>query len=445
MEGKMKGEDLLDRIVSGDQSAFKELVRKYRHTVFLSALSILHDPNEAEEIAQEVFLKVHLHLSGLRDQNAFERWLRSITCNLAINRLKRRVRRSCIPLDEVASEDLLSPPADEELLRKEMVEEVMRAMDELPEGEREILREHLLEGKGYRELSEKYGLSYHAVVMRVKRAKEKVREKVLRRLSCVVMGPWREIIEVIGGVVMKVTTKVAITGAVVMMLTGAGIWMSHRGEEKPMPKADEVKVERQATVEAPARVVGRPEKKEKDDFTFEEFNRLLDELFNQALQDKGGEGSSREANGRKVELKDNMVSSSNTEENVTSPPEGEEVKGKTGDDELSELIQKILDLAAEHQALLEEYRALSDEYEVCKDPVRKHEIYLEWDKLGQKLDDLEWKAKFLFVEYHLRTGDTAAFEPGGWIDSLGVLKAAKIERDADGVWHVQWLPGKYLH
>ena len=61
------------------------------------------------------------------------------------------------------------------------------------------------------------------------------------------------------------------------------------------------------------------------------------------------------------------------------------------------------------------------------------------------MDDLEWKAKFLFVEYHLRTGDTAAFEPGGWIDSLGVLKAAKMERDADGVWHVQWLPGKYLH
>ena len=151
----MKGEDLLDRIVSGDQSAFKELVRKYRHTVFLSALSILHDPNEAEEIAQEVFLKVHLHLSRLRDQNAFERWLRSISCNLAIDRLRERTRReSCIPLDEVAPEDLLSPSADEELLKREAVEEVMRAIEELPEGEREILREHLLEDKGYRELSE---------------------------------------------------------------------------------------------------------------------------------------------------------------------------------------------------------------------------------------------------------------------------------------------------
>ena len=193
MEGKTMGKELLERIISGDQSAFKKLVRKYRHTVFLSALSILHDPDEAEEIAQEVFLKVHLHLNRLRDQNAFERWMRSITCNLAINRLKKRVRRSCIPLDEVASEDLLSPPADEELLRKEMVEEVMRAMDELPEGEGEILREHLLEEKGYRELSEKYGLSYHAVVMRVKRAKEKVREKVLRRLSGIVIFPWGKI------------------------------------------------------------------------------------------------------------------------------------------------------------------------------------------------------------------------------------------------------------
>ncbi|MCD6504994.1 RNA polymerase sigma factor [Candidatus Poribacteria bacterium] len=284
------GKELLERIISGDQSAFKELVRKYRHTVFLSALSILHDPDEAEEIAQEVFLKVHLHLSGLRDQNAFERWLRSITCNLAINRLKRRVRRSCIPLDEVASEDLLSPPADEELLRREMVEEVMRAMDELPEGEREILREYLLEEKGYMELSEKYGLSYHAVVMRVKRAKEKVREKVLRRLSGMMMiFPWGKIGKMIGGVVMKATTKVAITGVAVIMLAGAGIWMSHRGEEKPVPESNEMTVERQASVRAPARVALRKPKpkKEKDVITFEEFNRLLDEYFAKEGKEEG--------------------------------------------------------------------------------------------------------------------------------------------------------------
>ena len=81
---------------------------------------------------------------------------------------------------------------------------------------------------------------------------------------------------------MKATTKVAITGAVVVMLTGAGIWLSHRGGEKPMPKANEVKVERQTSVGAPAMVVSRPKKKEEDDFTFEEFNKLLDEWLGNA-------------------------------------------------------------------------------------------------------------------------------------------------------------------
>jgi len=114
----MKGEDLLDRIIAGDQSAFRELVRRYRDTVFLSALSILHDPDEAEEIVQEVFLRVHLHLGGLRDRSAFERWLRSISRNLAINRLKEKARRGdYVPLDEVDPENLTSPPADEKVLK----------------------------------------------------------------------------------------------------------------------------------------------------------------------------------------------------------------------------------------------------------------------------------------------------------------------------------------
>lgn len=274
-----------------DQGAFRKLMRKYRHIVFLSALSILRDPDEAEEVVQEVFLKVHFHLNSLRDQDAFERWLKSITRNTAIDRLRRKTRGgSHIPLDEVAPEDLLSPPADEELLRREAIEEVMRAMDELPEGEREILREHLLEGRGYRELSEKYGLSYHAVVMRIRRAKEKVKEKVLKRLSSMIILPWEKIGKVIGGVAMKLSTKVAITGAVVVILGGAGIWLSHHGEERPAPELGEVKVESRAKVEAPAGVMSGIERKE-EELTFEEFNRLLDELFadGQLALDEGDE------------------------------------------------------------------------------------------------------------------------------------------------------------
>ncbi|MCD6506779.1 sigma-70 family RNA polymerase sigma factor [Candidatus Poribacteria bacterium] len=443
----MKDERLIRKAISGDSSAFCKLVEKYFDSVCSALCSLITDPLDAEEIAQEAFLRAYLHLRKLRRPSSFRSWVMRIAFNLAMDQARRRMREpQFISLSEIDPDRLQMPSFEDDILRDELVREASEAIDGLPDMDGEMLRKWIFDGRSYRDLSEEYNMSYDAVAKRIRRGLKKVKRKVRERLSGIILIPWEKMLKLIGGVVMKVSTKVAITGAVVMMLGGVGIWMTmHRGEEKPIPKANKVKVERQASVRAPAMVVGRPEKKKEDDLTFEEFNRLLDELFNQALQDKGGEGSSRKANGKKAELKDNMVSSSNTEENVTSSPESEEVKGKKGDDGLSELIQKILDLATEHQALLEEYRVLSDEYEVCKDPVRKHEIYLEWDKLGQKLDDLEWKAKFLFVEYHLRTGDTAAFEPGGWIDSLGVLKAAKIERDADGVWHVQWLPGKYLH
>ena len=344
----MKGEDLLDRIVSGDQAAFKKLVRKYRHAVFLSALSILHDPDEAEEIAQEVFLKVHLHLSGLRDQNAFERWLRSISCNLAIDRLRERTRRgSCIPLDEVAPEDLLSPSADEELLKREAVEEVMRAIEELPEGEREILREHLLEDKGYRELSEKYGLSYHAVVMRVRRAKEKVREKVLKRLGCVVILPCREIVKLIGGVVMKVSTKVAITGAVMLMLAGAGVWMvKHHGEEKPVLKPSGVKVEQRME----AMVSPQKGTKESDDLTFEEFNAFLDAV----LDEFDGQGEEDTA----MERVSPPSSSGIAEGEIGGEAEGKQVEQEETVEEIPEelkiVMERIDELVAEAERLMKE-------------------------------------------------------------------------------------------
>ncbi|MCD6506164.1 sigma-70 family RNA polymerase sigma factor [Candidatus Poribacteria bacterium] len=410
----MKGEDLLDRIISGDQSAFKELVRKYRHTVFLSVLSILHDPDEAEEIAQEVFLKVHLHLSGLRDQNAFERWLRSISCNLAIDRLRERARReSCIPLDEVAPEDLLSPSADEELLKREAVEEVMRAIEELPEGEREILREHLLEDKGYRELSEKYGLSYHAVVMRVRRAKEKVREKVLKRLGCVVILPCREIVKVIGGVVMKVSTKVAITGAVVMMLAGTGIWMSHHREEKRVPESNEMKVEKQTTVGAPARVTvsnSEPQKKE-DELTFEEFNRLLDEYFGIT-----SEIESTVPEEKMTSPEEKMSSAS--DEIAEEQPIGETHKENPQREETNELKQMEIDMVKVEitELMLENGRIWRRLEELSQ--MERHGLHVDPKEVEQLIIARREMGTKIFpkiARYILLTGDTKATYPGGWI------------------------------
>ena len=189
--------------------------------------------------------------------------------------------------------------------------------------------------------------------------------------------PWGKIGRMIGGVVMKVTTKVAITGAVVMMLTGAGIWLSYHGEEKPVPKANEVKVERRANVEAPARVVGRPEKKEKDDFTFEEFNRLLDEYFESAEESSA------------------MVSSEPVHDNEGEKSEIKSGEGQDEDQETAEEMSPELRLKVERYAelakILPYVRQLEDRktrlLEEYHDYLKTHD-WDGYDEYGRRVQDV---------------------------------------------------------
>ena len=300
----MKDKHLVSKAQSGDKSAFEELVRRYHDIVRLLAFSILEDQDEAEEIAQETFLKAYARLDDLKNPSSFAGWLKRIACNMAINRLKQmeRMRQVCLSLDEVSPEDLAVFPLDEDEEKEELIEEIMKAIEELPEEERGILKGRYLEGKGYKELADRYNLSYDAVVVRAHRARRKVREKVLRRLSGVAIFPWGKIGRMIGGVVMKATTKLAITGVAVMMLAGTGIWMSHRGEEKPVPESNEVRVERRASVKAPATVISRPKKKEEEDsFTSPTGNnlRVSDQTIDEILEElesllEGGDLSSDE-------------------------------------------------------------------------------------------------------------------------------------------------------
>jgi len=99
--------------------------------------------------------------------------------------------------------------------------------------------------------------------MRIRRAKEKVKKKVLKRLGGIIILPWKKIAEMIGGATVKLTTKVAITTSALVMLAGMGVFLTHKSEEeKPAAKSD-VKVERQLKERAPKKVsVSKPKPKE---------------------------------------------------------------------------------------------------------------------------------------------------------------------------------------
>ena len=230
----MKDEDLVHQTLSGEASAFSKLVERHWEEVCSFVEGILGNRQDAEEVTQDAFLKAYFNLETLKNPSSFLPWLKRIARNIALDRMEGLKRESeKLLLSELKHDQLSLPPVDEELLRREMVKEIIAAIEELPPLEREILKERFLRGRSYEELCRRFNLSYSAITSRVHRATRKVREKVMERLKALITAPWARVLEMMGGVGMKLSTKLALTGIGLAVVCGSGVWLAHNLEERP--------------------------------------------------------------------------------------------------------------------------------------------------------------------------------------------------------------------
>ena len=98
--GAEAGEDVLSRAMAGETAAFGLLVRQHQRTVFSLALRMLSDRHKAEDLAQEVFLQLHRSLASVSSAAHLVFWLRKVTVNRAIDRLRREPKIDAVPLEE---------------------------------------------------------------------------------------------------------------------------------------------------------------------------------------------------------------------------------------------------------------------------------------------------------------------------------------------------------
>ena len=95
-------ESALARAQQGELAAFRELIRAHQDSVYSLALRMLKVPEDAEELAQDVFVSAHRHLSRIASAAHLFFWLRRTVCHRAIDRLRRRPAHVAVPLDSVA-------------------------------------------------------------------------------------------------------------------------------------------------------------------------------------------------------------------------------------------------------------------------------------------------------------------------------------------------------
>lgn len=173
-------EELLARCLKGDQRAQMEIYNKYYKAMYNTALRIVNDTEEAEDVMQEAFIKAFSKLDTFQGKSTFGAWLKKITVNLSINSHNKRSKYL-----NVSYEDELKHELDEndgiDVTGEEAnskVQKIMKALNSLKESYRIVLTLHLIEGYDYDEICEILGLSAANCRTSISRAKESLRKKL---------------------------------------------------------------------------------------------------------------------------------------------------------------------------------------------------------------------------------------------------------------------------
>ena len=180
--------DVMLRVKTGDESAFAYLVQKYRRPMVGFLYRMCHNPAAAEELAQEVFLRVYRSRSNYEASAKFSTWLYRIATNLAVNHARdtRHERPEVtVRLDEPDRETGTTPDladetltVEEQILKRERLAAIRSKVNALPERQRMAVIMHKYQQMDYRQIADVLKLSESATKSLLFRAYETLREQL---------------------------------------------------------------------------------------------------------------------------------------------------------------------------------------------------------------------------------------------------------------------------
>jgi RNA polymerase sigma-70 factor (ECF subfamily) len=180
---------LMSRIGAGDHAAFRTLVERHQDAVVGTVAKMLGNPADAEDIAQQVFLRIWRHARHYRPDAKFTTYLFTIARNLVFNESRRRSRRKEVSTEEreesshLQVEDSPERQPDAELLQAELQRAVDEAIAALPEVQRLAVVLRRYEQMPYEEIAEVLKLSLPAVKSLLFRARATLREALSSYLA----------------------------------------------------------------------------------------------------------------------------------------------------------------------------------------------------------------------------------------------------------------------
>jgi RNA polymerase sigma-70 factor, ECF subfamily len=174
--------ELVRRVQRGDSAAFDLLVRKYQHRIVALIGRYVHDWSEAQDVAQDTFIRAYRAMGNFRGDAQFSTWLHRIAVNTAKNHLVANKRRP--PGDDIDIDDAEqfesglrlrdNDTPERELMRHEMEQTVMRAVQALPEELRVAITLREVDGLSYEEIAQQMQCPIGTVRSRIFRARDAI-------------------------------------------------------------------------------------------------------------------------------------------------------------------------------------------------------------------------------------------------------------------------------
>src|SRR5580658_7061040 len=191
---------MIASILAGDTQLYHDLIRPYERSVFMMALSFVKNEADAEDIAQEAFLKAFRNLSTFRAESKFSTWLISITLNAARSRLRRQTIVRMESLDDPPDDGGVVSPAllrdwreipSEAVQRQEICQMLREAVISLPAIYRQVFQLRDVEELSVQETAEALGISVPSVKVRLHRARMMLQKQLSPLLKSVNPSPKR--------------------------------------------------------------------------------------------------------------------------------------------------------------------------------------------------------------------------------------------------------------
>jgi RNA polymerase sigma-70 factor (ECF subfamily) len=169
---------LIRRAQEFDTEAFSLLAKGYERRIYSLAFHFCHNPQDAEDLSQEVWLKAFRSLAGFRGDSSFYTWLRAITINCFLNHQRSRRSRAIESLPDTIESEAIAVDSELTLHNRILAGRVMQALSELTAAQRLVflLKHH--EGMTYEEIGKAVGCSPGTAKKSVHRALRKLRERL---------------------------------------------------------------------------------------------------------------------------------------------------------------------------------------------------------------------------------------------------------------------------